>query len=238
MNGRRILVADIETTHLTANFGTGLCAGHKWFDEPEDSVKIISIRDFKGWRRDPTDDSRLFKALYDVWMKADMVVTYFGAATTKNGHDEPFFISKLIEHGLPVLPEVAHVDLWKVARKYLKLHSRRLDVVSEFIGIEDKKTPVKATVWKRAMVGIPADIEYVEDHCRRDVIITDKTYRKLRVYDRTHPRLGGPGQCRYCGSNRLQFRGGAVTRSFGIKYRVQCQSCGGWENRSKGKEEK
>ncbi len=236
MNGRRILIADIETTHLTANFGTGLCAGYKWLDEP--LVNLLSIRNFKGWRRDPTDDSKLFKALYDVWTKADMVVTYFGAATTRNGHDEPFFISKLLEHGLPVLPDVAHVDLWKVARRYLKLHSRRLAVVGEFLGIEQEKTPVKATIWKRAMVGIPEDIAYVEDHCTKDVIITEGTYLKLRAYDRTHPRIGGPGFCRFCGSSRVQLRGEAVTRSQGIKYRVQCQACGAWETRGKVKGEK
>jgi len=225
----KVLIWDIETTNLEANFGTILAIGYKYLGLPK--VVVRDITEFPGWRSDPSDDSKLVKAIYPVLAGADMWVTYYGEATGgRRGFDEPYIVSKLLEHHLPVLPNIPHVDVYKIARKYLKLHSRRLGVVGEFLGVKTHKTEVLATVWKRARVGHGPSIKYVVDHCQKDVLLLEQVYLRLRAYAWDHPRINGAYPCRKCGGT-VQHRGHAITRAKGRQQRVQCASCGGWENR-------
>lgn len=229
----KILLWDIETTHLCANFGTILCVGYQWLDDflAEKDANILSLRSFRGWKKDVTDDSRLVKKLYPILESADIWVTYFGEAVGKWGFDEPYVISKLLEYGLPVLPKTAHVDIYRTARNYLRLHRKSLGVVADFLKVPGVKTEVLPRLWKQAMVGKSEALDYVEDHCRRDVALLGGVYMKLRPYVRTHPRVNGGRPCRVCGSMHLNARGRAITRAKGEQYRVQCQDCGAWENR-------
>lgn len=225
-----ILIWDIETTHLCANFGTILCAGFKWLGVP--GTHVISLPNFTGWRKDPTDDRRLVAALREKLLNADMLVTYYGEATGKYGFDEPYLISKLLEHNLPPIPKIAHVDVYKTVKTYLRLHRRALGVVADFLQVEGEKTEVKPRIWKGAMVGKTDDLAYVIDHCEKDVDLLERVYLRMLPYVQAHPYVEGysPGVCRRCGG-KLRRRGYAMSRTKGQMVRWFCTSCGGWETR-------
>jgi len=74
MSKSPILLFDIETTHLKADFGTVLCVGFKWYEAPE--THIIGIRDFEDWHRNVLDDKRVVEAFREVMCQAGMWVIY------------------------------------------------------------------------------------------------------------------------------------------------------------------
>jgi uncharacterized protein YprB with RNaseH-like and TPR domain len=226
----RILFFDIETTHLKADFGTMIAFGYKWADE--DEAHVLAITDYRGYTKDLTDDSKLVAAAAKLLTSADIWVSYFG-----KGFDVKFINAKMLEHGLPVLPNTPHVDLFYTVKSNLALSRKSLANVSEFLQFENSKTPVTGRMWRKAMVGNKEAIQYVVDHCKSDVLILEEAYLKLRPLVRLHPRVEGWLPCRVCGSTKLQRRGNVVTVTKGKKYRVRCNNCGAWEQRSETHED-
>jgi uncharacterized protein YprB with RNaseH-like and TPR domain len=225
MSKPRILVFDIETTNLKADFGTVLCVGYKWLGEK--TVHVPSIMDYRGWKKDVTYDGHLIRDFKEVYEQADLLVTYFG-----KGFDVKYLNAKMLEHSLGTLPNTPHVDLFYTVKANLALSRKSLANVGYFLGLSTEKTPVEGRVWKKAQAGFPDAIEYVIRHCDADVKILEEAYLRLRPLVRQHPRVCGLPPCRSCGSNNLQRRGRAMTVMAGPRYRVQCQDCGAWENRN------
>ena len=217
-----ILLFDIETTHLKANFGTVLCFGSKWLDAP--TVTVDSITDRRGWRKDFTDDSHLVKAAAEKLTQADLWVSYYGKM-----FDAPYLQSKLLEYGLPALPNVPHVDIYFTAKQHLQSTSRRLDTVGKYLNCKTKKTPVDGRIWKQAMAGSKDAIEYVVKHCYNDVLLLEEVYLKLRGLVRTHPRVGAALACRHCGAFRLTAQKNRLTVKRGPTKGVKCTACGAWD---------
>lgn len=222
----KILLWDIEATGLNSDFGTVLCIGYKWFDEAD--VHVISITDYKNaFDEDPTDDSRVIRDFLKVYETADLTVTYYGT-----GYDRKMLYAKLLEHGMAIPANIPMVDLYWTVKSNLALSRKRLATVAEFLGLETQKTAVLGKVWKRASAGHRPSIRYIIEHCVADVKVLEEAYVKLRPLVRTHPRVSGFGPCRYCGSNRLQRRGYALTALKNRQQRVWCKDCGGWDQRA------
>lgn len=218
----KILVWDTESTGLTADFGTVLCIGYKWFGESK--VSVISITDFPEFKKDPTDDSRVMREFLKIYEQADMTITYYGI-----GFDRKMFYAKLLEHGLRIPANIPMIDLFWTAKHNLALSRKRLATVAEFLGLKTQKTAVLGKVWKRAMAGHAPSIRYIIKHCIADVKVLEEAYVRLRPLVRTHPRVAGAGPCRYCGSSKLQRRG-IMRTALTVRARTQCQSCGGWDS--------
>lgn len=207
------------------DFATILCIGYKWLGEKE--VHVPSIMNYKGWKKDPTDDSKLVKDFLEVYKQADMTVTYFGS-----GFDRPAFTAKVLEHGLEVPPSVPMVDLFYTVKSNMAISRKSLQNVGYYLGLSTEKTPVEGKVWRKAQAGDEGSIQYVLDHCEADVKILEEAYLKLRPLVRTHPRVAAYADCRFCGG-KVQSRGYAITSTKGERQRFQCMTCGGWDTRAK-----
>jgi hypothetical protein len=192
----------------------------------EKTVHVPSIMQFPGWKKDATNDKRLVKEFYDVLVSADIWVTYYG-----KGFDVPYFQAKLLEHGLPYLPNTPHVDLYFTVKSNLAISRKSLANVSWFLRLEAKKTPVDGRSWKRAMAGHAPSIRYVIDHCKADVLVLEEAYMKLRPLVRQHPRVGEFLLCSHCGSHKIQRRGIAMCAGAKQQQRIQCMECGAWSKR-------
>ena len=225
MPNARIRFIDIETSHLKADFGTLLCIGHKLLDEKK--THVPTIIDFPG--SNPIDDENITKEAHRVLMDSDVLVSYFG-----KGFDIKFLQAKFLEHGLPMIPNIPHVDLFYTVKSNLALSRKSLANVAWFLNLDNEKTPVDGKIWKMAMIGDKKAIKYVQEHCKSDVLILEEAYLKLRPLVRLHPRVGGSdlGLCRSCGSTKLQSRGKHFTILANPKRRVQCTECGSWDLRA------
>lgn len=220
----KVILFDIEATGLKADFGYCLCFGYKELGSKTTSV--ISITDFKNHRKEPTNDAALMKAVHGVLNEADIIVSYYGKE-----FDRKFLNTRMLMAGLPPLPPLSHehVDLYFTARGNLALHSNRLASVAAALGCPFEKTSLDGPTWIKASSGDKGAIEYIKEHCARDVEVLEYCYLKLRPYVRQHPHVGHYQACRSCGSFDCQRRGYTIVKSTGKReQRLQCLGCGAW----------
>lgn len=224
----RILLWDLETSNLNANFGFIISASYKWLGE--DKVHTVRIDKSKGYNKDRTNDKEIVEHLGEVISQADMMVTHYGKR-----FDFPYLQTRRMVHGLDPLPPVAHVDTWWIARYRMKLNSNRLDTLARFLGCAVQKTAVSGPHWVRAMAGHKDAIDYVVDHGEKDVLVLEEVYLQIRPLFENHPNVtlpdGPPGKhlCPRCGSDKLQKRGWTIAR-VARRQRYQCTSCGSWSS--------
>jgi uncharacterized protein YprB with RNaseH-like and TPR domain len=220
----RILSWDLECSGLNADFGIILCAGFK--EVGKGKPEVYNILDYAKGGDLIQAERKLLKDISARLLDADVWLTHYGT-----WFDVPFVNSRLLYHKLPTLPaNFSHIDTWKISRNRLKLRSNRLVTISDFLGTEDEKNAIKPEQWIRAMGGHRPSMNYIVEHCRRDVLVLEEVYNRLRPLVLDHPSRGlidGRGGCGVCGEQKLQKRGTHVTRT--RKYqRFQCSGCGAW----------
>ena len=226
----RVLLFDIETTDLDADFGNMIAFGYRWLGEKK--AHVLSLLDFaevcKSCRRvDAVDDRPLVRAARTILSQADMWITWYGKL-----FDHRYLNTRGIDARFPPLPPIAHVDLYWTARSHLKLSSNRLASVQDFLRLKTKKTAVSKRMWRRAQAGHVPSIHYVVRHCAHDVNCLGEAYMILRPFVRQHPRLNQGTGCRVCGATQLIKQGVRVTVMKGPQIRLQCRTCGHWEQRT------
>lgn len=224
----RIMFYDLETTDLDADFGNLVAFGWKVLGEKD--AHVLSLLDTNKvcktcGRVDAVDDKPLVVQAHKILSSADMWVTWYG-----KGFDAKFINTRILDAKLEPLPDIPHVDLYWTARGKLKLSSNRLASVQNFLQLPTAKTPITKRAWRRAQAGDVKSIEYIVEHCEKDVDVLEQAYERLRPYVSTHPRVNGVDPCRVCGGN-VQRRGTALTTLKGPRMRVQCTECAHWETR-------
>lgn len=220
----KILLYDIESTALTADWGFMLCFGYKWLGESK--TKVIGIHQYPGYNKDRTCDKELCKDVHKIISEADAVVTWYGSR-----FDHRFLNTRMLLHDLPPLPNPAHIDGWRLARRALKLRSNRLQNVARFFGLEDK-TPITGEHWRKAIAGYKKSLKYVTDHCYQDIETLEQAFMKLRPVMTTQFNFSLYSDkeykvCPNCKSKKIQKRGTQTTRAKVVQ-RYHCQSCGAW----------
>ena len=221
----KILSWDLECSSLTADFGIILCCGFK--EVGKGKAEVLNILDYLDDSGDLIRaEKRLLKDIFNRLIDSDVWLTHYGT-----WYDLVFVNTRLLYHRLPVVPpNHAHIDTWKISRNRLKLRNNRLITISQFLKTGEEKNAIKPEQWIRALGGHRPSMNYIVEHCRRDVMVLEEVYNLLRPLILEHPNknlLDGKGGCGVCGSKRLQKRGFHLTRT--RKYqRLQCQECSRW----------
>lgn len=218
-----------------------ISAAYSWNDE-----NVIGIRTSHGLQ--PDKDKELVKKLHKQISKADILVAHNG-----DKFDLRKFNTRAVFHGLPPIPPIKTVDTLKVAKKYFKFDSNRLDYLGEFLGLGRKIDNPKG-LWLRAIASeIIANphlkkkekekvwkdqeeaIKQMDIYCQGDVELLRNIYKKLRPYIQNHPNANvieesaGEDVCPNCSSDSLHKRGFHFTRT-GAKQRYKCNDCGAWSS--------
>lgn len=174
---KRVGHLDIESSQLNASFGFII----SWAIKEDGKTTIISDRltekDFDV--KDKLDtDKRVVMSLVDALSKFDVITTYYGEY-----FDIPFIRSRCLKHGQKFLEygSINHVDVWKIAKRNLKLHSHRLEAVAEHMSV-NSKTKLRPSTWARATMGDMKAINEVYVHNREDVITLEKVFHLLKPY--------------------------------------------------------
>jgi DNA polymerase elongation subunit (family B) len=133
---------------------------------------------------DETLDKSVCKQLIKDLQEYDIIMTFYG---TK--FDIPFVRSRCLSYGLkfPVFGTVKHKDIFYMVRNKMKMHSSSLESACALLGIEGKNH-IKGNIWIRAKYGNDKYLKYVQDHCDRDVIITEKLHKRLEDFVRTNSK--------------------------------------------------
>lgn len=231
-----ILILDIETAPKVAyvwrffkeNVGAKqvLQHGHimsfaaKWLGQDE----IIYQENRKE------DDTRIVKALVNLFDDADIVVAHNG-----DRFDFPQVMSRALVHGIRPPSPYKIVDTLKVAKKEFAFPSNSLEYLAKVLGCTEKESHKNFPgfeLWLECLRGNEAAWQEMKLYNIQDVETLEEIYLKMLPWMRQHPNVGvftenEEPQCPKCGGTYLQWRGYSYT-NVGKYHRFQCQSCGGW----------
>lgn len=166
---------DIEATNLKANFGIVIC----WCIKPAKAKSIIEYCVKPDEIKDKScRDRRAMEELVKTIVKFDRLVVHYGGPAR---FDLPFVRSRCSNMGIefPKYKAIWVTDTWVIARRQFCLHSNRLEVLAEFLGIKIKKTKITSEHWLGSLTGDQASLDYVLHHCRLDVRILEQVYKKI-----------------------------------------------------------
>lgn len=164
---------DLETTSLKANFGVVLCACIKPFGG---AVKTFRGDKYSSWKKQRSNDKDLCMAVLDELKDYDIWIAHNGVK-----FDVPFLTTRLLQHGI-VTPKEKIIDPVKLARRHLRIGYNSLEQLSSFFQL-GSKTGVDGKYWVRAALdGDRESMDYIVEHCIKDVVLLEKLMNKLRPY--------------------------------------------------------
>lgn len=116
---------------------------------------------------------------YDIW------VAHNGAR-----FDVPFLRTRLLAHESGPLVNRKLIDPVLLARNKLRLSFNSLDQVASHLGV-NKKTPVTPKQWiTAALDGSTEAMDYIVQHCIRDVYTLEHVVEALKAYSTTYNTYG------------------------------------------------
>jgi uncharacterized protein YprB with RNaseH-like and TPR domain/predicted RNA-binding Zn-ribbon protein involved in translation (DUF1610 family) len=240
----KVLFFDIETSPLL---------GYSWRMHDSSLLKVIDSRRVLSvawkWQGKSVEvcslrthtEQQLLQVIYEQLEAADVVVSHNG-----DKFDHRVLSASFVKYGFqPIKPPVS-VDTLKAARTYFSFTSNRLGDLGEYFGFGSKAQTGGVQLWLRCLAGDDAAFRLMERYNKRDVVLLEKIYNKLKPWIRNHPDLvklvnkqvkREVVACPSCGSEHTQRRGRWATAS-SVSARHQCQDCGHWFKRPLPAEER
>ena len=179
---------DIEAGALDADFDIMLSWALKTVGKDEVKFDHLNVSDFKKGEYDARLVATCVKAM---WGYDRLIGHYIGP----NRFDIPFIRSRYLwlkSRGLykgepfPKHGEMWITDTYSMAKRLLKITSRRQDSVANTIQGKDIKTRIDKDYWMAIKYGNPQArkeaIEYIRDHNQRDVEQLEQNYLTMLPY--------------------------------------------------------
>lgn len=191
-------------------------------------VHSYMLPDFRGYKPgfSNMDDGQMVRSLWELVNGADIIIAHNG-----DNFDIRVMNARFIAHGLTPPAPYRTVDTLKVAKKYFRFNSNKLDDLGKFFGLGRKLKHEGFDLWLKCMDGDTAAWKTMRRYNEQDVRLLESIYLKMLPWMTNHPNLAVINevvdQCPKCLSKQLQRRGWETTNT-GKKRRYQCQGCGGW----------
>lgn len=190
-----------------------LAFAYKLNNEP---IHVFSRREYT--------ERQMVKMLWDLFNKADIIVAQNG-----DKFDIRWANRLFIKYKLKPPSPYKTVDTLKIARKYFKFTSNKLDFLAHML-LGEGKIETGLSLWLDCVRGDVKALKQMETYCAHDVNLLVRVYEILRAWHTGHPNLNITNctthKCPNCGGN-TQKRGHMVTR-VGKYQRYACTSCGAW----------
>lgn len=213
---------DTDVLH-TLHTSSILSIAWKWMSDHSVTVKTVTARK-------PLDDTKLVHKLWDLLDKADVVIAHNG-----DSFDIKIINARFVTHGLHPPSHFQTIDTLKVARKYFRFATNKLDNLGGYLGVGHKAETGGFQLWLDCMQGNSFALRKMSIYNQKDVDLLEKVYYKLRSFINNHPDMvslrGGvrTTECGTCGSTNTVKRGMRRTKA-GQYQRYFCGSCGSWSS--------
>jgi uncharacterized protein YprB with RNaseH-like and TPR domain len=159
-------VWDIETSGLNANFGHMLAGSVMPLWGRRKDVKIVRIDDYPRYKKSLWDDTLVVAALVAELNKYDVLIGHNSV-----NFDAKFLNSRALDNRTGwIRQEIKHVDSRRTCKKFLRFGYRSLENLSIFLDTKDRKTPLVAKLWKKAICGDKECLDQIVKHNVQDVI--------------------------------------------------------------------
>ena len=177
----KVGIIDIEASNLKADFGIVIC--YAILDLNSDTIykRIATKKELFDRKREP--DHGVLVQLCEDMRKFDRLIGYY---ESDGKFDIPFLRSRAVSQDIdfPGYGEIMMEDAWPIVRYKFCLSSNRLGPASRFLTGDSSKTNWYAKYWIRAIQGDKTALDYIMDHCERDVKDTRKLYQKVARFKR------------------------------------------------------
>lgn len=233
--GPKILLLDIETSPMRAYVWRRwkqniyleqtisewfmLCWSAKWLEEDTIYGERLTQEDVLN-----ENDSSILTSLWKLLDEADIVIGH-----NSKKFDIPKINSRFLVNNLFPPSPYKQIDTKEVSVKQFGFSSNKLDALATYFNYE-KKLDTDFDLWKRCMDGDEEALEYMLVYNKKDVLILEKIYLKLRPYIKGHPNVGiyyldNDKKCGHCGSTNLKLNGYTYTNISKFKT-FRCNDCG------------
>lgn len=218
-------IRDQHIAHTQIKTHGGIsCIGYKWAGERK--VTVLST-----WKHGYGEMLRqIHAAILKAHTEGSAVCTFNGA-----NFDLPRINGACMVAGLPPLPKVTQIDIYKYIRK-LGFPSSKLDYIAPLLGLGSKVKHEGLPLWIKVLNGDEKAQARMERYCAGDVRLTEDLLGRVKPYIDDFPRIGSRHglTCPNCGSDHLTSQGWKITRTTRVQS-LKCGSCGSW---SQGKRER
>lgn len=173
-NKLRVGFLDIETSNLAADFGIVFLYCIKVAGEDKILERVITDKELHG-----SLDKGVLEQVIEDMQKFDLLITYYG---TK--FDIPFLRTRALYHGLhfPEFGAVQHKDAYYIIKSKFRLSRNRMEQAARILLGKTEKTHINSVYWLKALQGDRRSLNYILDHCRKDVLDLERLYDAVRVY--------------------------------------------------------
>jgi hypothetical protein len=202
-----------------------LTFAYKWLGEK--TTHAYALTDFKTYKKEPENDRELVQKLWTLFDEADIIIAHNG-----DEFDIKKAQAKFVQHQLPPPTPFKTIDTKKIAKRYFKFDSNKLDDLGGYLNLGHKIQTGGFELWKGCMKGEKKAWKKMVRYNKQDVVLLEKVYLTLRPWTDNHPNLNLLNEtqgCPVCGGTHLQRRGYRLTRSSKF-IRYQCQDCGAWSS--------
>ena len=202
--------------------GVMLSFAYKWLGEK--TVKAHALPDFRLYKKDKLNDTELVKVLHKLFNEADVIIAH---------HGDNFDIKKsnayFAKAGLLPPTPYKTVDTRKVAKRYFRFNSNKLDDLGQYLDLGKKLPTGGIDLWFDCMAGDKKAWKKMVAYNKQDVVLLEKVYLKLLPWITNHPDVGiDLDKCKNCAGSNFMKRGISVQRN-GRYQRLQCSDCGAWD---------
>jgi len=195
-----------------------LCFAFKW----------LGKNAITAYAQDTMTEEELVGQLHELIDEADVVIAHNG-----DRFDQRMANAKFIEFGMDPPSPYRSIDTKKVAARYFRFTSNKLDDLGEKLGVGRKDNVGGFATWLACMEGDQKAWNRMKKYNKQDVALLEDVYLKLRPWIENHPPMNilkdSITACPKCGEeDNLHKRGTRKLNKTTTVQRYQCQSCGGW----------
>ena len=166
----RIVTFDIETTGLNADYSHMICCVIKEYNGSSFTYRIDNPK-----YGDKFNDKKLVEDVVNKLNQYDVIVSWNGTM-----FDKTYINTRLlINRSKVLLTPKYNRDLIFPARFKFRLASRRLKYVGQVVLGKTNKTFTTPFVWGALVRGEEWAIDFMVEHCRKDVLDTERLYKRF-----------------------------------------------------------
>jgi len=203
----------------------------KWLGDTK--TNVISLPDYSTYKKNKSDDKELVKKIWELFDEADVVIGH-----NSDEFDIKKINSRFLTHGLTPPSPYKTVDTKKIAKRYFRFDSNKLDDLGEYLSLGRKIDTGGFDLWLGCVNNDKSSWDKMCKYNKQDVILLEKIYLKMLPYITNGPNLnvlnGNLEGCPNCGSCNVMKRGFSITRT-GKYQRWQCKDCSSWSQGEKVK---
>jgi DNA polymerase elongation subunit (family B) len=130
------------------------------------------------------DDKRIVLSLWKLLNEQDYLVAHNG-----DNFDLKKAQTRFLKYGLPNPNYFKTIDTLKVAKRYFRISSNKLDYVCKFVGLEGKVQTGGVSLWDSCELGDEKALRKMSHYCDNDVKILEQLFLKLLPYIKNLPLL-------------------------------------------------